>query len=181
MAAALSPALKFTIPSTRAFAPTGSMLSSRFGHTATLLNDGTVLIAGGVANRAGAPGALAETYTPASVAPPPLLLSSSGDGRGQGAILHADTHTLASADNPAVAGEPLEIYSTCLLDSSVVAPRVSIGGRPAEVLWFGSATAWSGLHQINVRVPDGVAPGSNVPVRLIYLGRASNEVSIGVR
>ena len=166
---------------TRAFAPTGHMISSRFGHTATLLTDGTALIAGGVANRAGAPGRSAETYSPASVAPPPLLLSSSGAGHGQGAILHADTHALASAANPAVAGEALEIYCTCLLDGSVILPRVSIGGRTAEVLWFGKAPGFSTLHQINVRVPKGVTPGSDVPVRMVYLGRPSNEVSIGLQ
>jgi hypothetical protein len=149
-------------PATGAFAPTGDMVSSRFGHTATLLTDGTALIAGGTANRTGAPGALAEIYTPASVAPPPLLLPFSGG-------------------NPAVAGEALEIYCACLLDGNVVPPRVSIGGRTAEVLWFGNAPGFQTLHQINVRVPNGVTPGSNVPVRLTYLGRPSNEVSIAVR
>jgi hypothetical protein len=53
-------------PATGTFAETGSMLTPRFGHTATLLPDGTVLITGGTADgsAAGAPGAKAEIYHP---------------------------------------------------------------------------------------------------------------------
>jgi uncharacterized protein (TIGR03437 family) len=130
---------------------------------------------------AGNANASAELYNPPSLVPAPVLLSLSGDGRGQGAIQHADTYQVASSNNPAVSGEILTVYCTGLVDGSVVPPQITIGGRMAEILFSGKTPGYAGLDQVNVRVPGGVVPGPAIPVRLTNVFRTSNEVTIGVR
>jgi hypothetical protein len=163
-------------PFTGTFAATANMTMARAAHTATLLPDGRVLLSGG----AGDSGASAEIYTPRVLVPAPALFSISGDGTGQGAIWHADTGKIASSVNPASAGDVLSMYTTNLFEGGVIPPQVAIGGRLAEILFFGDAPGYPGYFQINLRVPAGVVPGASVPVRLIYIGRTSNSVTIGL-
>lgn len=171
-------------PSAGIFLATGKMAAARESHTATLLNDGRVLIAGGVSWRIGIfPGALlsAELYTPHMLIPAPALVSLSGEGRGQGRIFHAGTSHIAEPDDPAATGEDLDIYCTGLRSDSVIPPQVAIGGRLATVVWFGNALDGSGMSEVRIRVPAGIAAGPGVPVRMIYIGRPSNEVTIAVQ
>src|SRR5262249_40301965 len=140
-------------PVLQTFSPTGTMTTMPRPHQATLLNSVSVLITGD---------SRAELSPPPVSLPAPMLFSLSGDGQGQGTILHAGTDQVASESNPAVVGETLEIYCAGLSDGSVIPPQISIGGRMAELLSFGKASGLSDLNEVNVRVPSGVAPGSAV-------------------
>jgi uncharacterized protein (TIGR03437 family) len=156
------------------FVPTGNMTQVRVNHTATLLPEGTVLIADGSTSPA-------EIYHPVQPVSAPALFSLGGDAQGQGAIWHATTGQVTSAGSPASAGELLSMYTTSLSEGGVVPPQVSVGGRLAEILYFGEAPGYPGYFQVNFRVPDGVSPGAAAPVHLTYLGRPSNEVTIAVQ
>jgi hypothetical protein len=157
------------MPASNTFSASGNLITAG---TSTLLPDGTVLIAGGSS---------AELYHPAVLVSAPLLFSLSGDGRGQGAIWHAATVQVVSQGAPAAAGEILSMYTTSLGHGSVIPPHVAIGGRFAEILFFGNAPGYPGFTQVNVRMPGGIAAGPAIPVRLTYLGRPSNEVTIAVQ
>lgn len=163
-------------PAAGTFSPTGDMTTGRINHTATLLLDGSVLIVGGDGS-----GTSAEIFDPARPAPAPVLFSLGGDAQGQGAIWQARTGEAATAASPAAAGDVLSLYTRGLVESGAIPPQVAVGGRFGEILYFGDAPGYPGYYQVNFRVPDGVSPGAAVPVRLTYLGRPSNAVTIGVR
>jgi uncharacterized protein (TIGR03437 family) len=167
------------LPENGKFSAVGNMITARWGHTATLLPDGTVLIAGG-SDCGGCGIASAEIFRPAVLSPAPVLFALTATG-GQGAIWHPETGQIASSEHPAVAGGVLSMYTTSLSDGGVIPPQVAIGGRLAEVLFFGSAPGYPGFSQVNFRVPHRVVSGSAVSVRLTYLGRPSNAVSIAVQ
>jgi hypothetical protein len=180
-------------PRAGTFSRVGDMVDRRGGHTATLLNSGAVLIAGGYcfAGIGAFCGTFAsvELYAPSVMVPAPTLFALSPDGRGDGAILHAGTRRVTSrraiagevptADNPALVGEVVEIYCRGVDDR--IAPEIIIGDRRAEIVSVERVPEFVGVIRVNVRVPSGARAGSAVPVRLSYLGRTSNEVTMAIR
>ncbi len=158
---------------------------NRASHTATLLLDGTVLIAGGSVQTdytGEARGFLdtAVLYTPDKLIAAPRIHTVPGGDGTQGAILHSGSTRLATGDDPAQSGEILEIFAAGFPENGKLTPRVSIGGLAAEVQFFGPAPGYPNLFQVNVRVPSGIASGKAVPVRMNYLERTTNEVTIGI-
>jgi len=162
------------------------MIAGRCCHTATLLNGGQVLIVGGITASQGFPSnqpsnpPSAELYNPPVMIRAPVLFSLSSDGKGQGAIWDGITGKVASPGAPAIAGQILSMYTTGLGNGSVIPPQVAVGGRLAEILYFGDSPGYLGYSQVNFRVPGGTMPGSAVTVRLSYLGRWSNVVTIAI-
>jgi uncharacterized protein (TIGR03437 family) len=72
------------------------------------------------------------------------------------------------------------MYTTRLIEGGVIPPQVAIGGKLAEIVFFGDAPGYPGYFQVNFRMPSGVPPRTAVPMQLTYLGRLSNVVTIGV-
>jgi hypothetical protein len=150
-------------PVTGSFAVVGSMGESRSGHTATLLNDGRVLIAGGVAY--GGIGAFygstagAELYTPRTLVGVPEVIEAPAE---------------------VSEGSVVAIFTTPFAAGSVIPPTVTIGGRLADVLWFGRLRDMRRAGTVFVRIPRGLASGP-VVLRMSYLGRSSHAVTLVVR
>jgi uncharacterized protein (TIGR03437 family) len=83
------------------------------------------------------------------------------------------------SSRPARPGEAIEIYATGFGRSSAV-PMVFIGGQSAEVLFSGPASGFSGLHQVNARIPANTPAGASLPLRIDLNGRSSNAISIAI-
>jgi len=133
----------------------------------------------------------------------PGIFTINGQGTGQGSVVVANTATLVApagttADSrPAKPGEFLSIYCTGLgvtsptvglgaaaslttVSTTAATPVVTIGGVSAKVIFSGLAPGFVGLNQVNVQVPEGVAPGDAVPLTFSIGGVAANPVTIAV-
>ncbi len=132
----------------------------------------------------------------------PGIFSVGQSGIGQGAILIANTSTLAgpatiAGAQPAAKGSAVSIFCTGLgavsasqsngvaapnsLVTTVATPTVSIGGVNAPVLFSGLAPGFVGLYQVNATVPATAPSGDTVQVVLTISNVASNTVTMAVQ
>ncbi len=125
----------------------------------------------------------------------PGIFSFTSDGKGPGAILHADSFAAVTSDNPARPGEIVLIFATGLGQTnpplregeavSSATPItgsaiVTIGGQRAAVQYAGLAPGFAGLYQVNAVVPASLAAGSH-NVILTVNGVTSNTVTLAAR
>jgi uncharacterized protein (TIGR03437 family) len=118
------------------------------------------------------------------------------DGASSGATHGADG-TVAGPANPASRAEALVLYLTGLgpvsntpgsgeaaslttLSTTVIQPKVTIGGFDAPVIFSGLTPGFIGLYQVNVTVPAAVAPGT-VDLTVQANGVTSNTGKIAIR
>ncbi len=113
----------------------------------------------------------------------PGLYTWTGTGLGEVAAVHAADWALVNENNPAVPGEYLILYATGLgpvTDAPVVTGQpggdnqqwgpvnyatsevsVTIGGKPAAVVFAGLAPSFVGLYQVNIQLPTGLRSGKH--------------------
>jgi uncharacterized protein (TIGR03437 family) len=127
----------------------------------------------------------------------PGVFTYESNGTGQGAILNQD-FSPNSTEHPADVGTVIAIYVTGvgqtdppgedgkINDAVVTGNKVmlpvkgEIGGQEAEILYAGPAPGLiSGVFQINMRVPPGVAPGTHVSLAII-VGNAKSQPGVTV-
>jgi uncharacterized protein (TIGR03437 family) len=65
--------------------------------------------------------------------------------------------------------------------TTVARAEVTVGGRPARVLYCGLAPGFAGLYQINVEIPADAPLGDMTPVQAIMAGRGSNNAFVSIR
>ncbi len=128
----------------------------------------------------------------------PGIFTLSENGAGAGAIVPAGTHKPSSPDNPALRGRYASIYATGLgsvtntpvtgrsspqqpLAQTTAMPVVIVGGVKAQVSWSGLSPGFTGLYQVNFKVPSGAPVGDAVPVTLSLDGVASAAATMAVR
>jgi uncharacterized protein (TIGR03437 family) len=125
----------------------------------------------------------------------PSIFSMDYTGSGQGAIVNQDG-VVNSTATPAATGSIISIYATgegqtnpegidgaFAIGLTLPRPKapvtVTIGGKPAEVLYAGAAPGQvAGLLQVNARVPADVASGETAVV--VQVGDAASQPGITI-
>ncbi len=104
---------------------------------------------------------------------------------------------LISPTNPARPGDVLVVYGTGLgnltvlprtgevtpdlpLASSQAAPSITLGGAPVEVQFSGMTPGAIGLAQFNIKLPEALPPGENLPLVIRFGEVASQPVMLAV-
>jgi uncharacterized protein (TIGR03437 family) len=137
-------------------------------------------------------GASSSTVEVPVLAAQPGIINYSAAGGNFGVILHAD-YQLADSAHPVMAGETVLIYCTGLGavssppadgtaatgQTTLVTPKVTIGGVNAPVSFSGLAPDFVGLNQVNVQIPSGLKAG-NQAVVMTSGGVSSNSVLVPV-
>jgi uncharacterized protein (TIGR03437 family) len=134
-------------------------------------------------------GSATVTLTAPAAAVSPSLFTQTGTGTGQGSIVNLDG-TINSAANPIALGSYISVYGTGFgslnpsgadgLRHLAATVQATVGGTNATVIYAGQAPgATSGLQQINIQVPAGIAPGPGAEI-VLTANEASTQAGVTV-
>ena len=119
----------------------------------------------------------------------PALFTTSQNGQGAAVALDAFTFTTApfAAVRPNGTPNSIAVFGTGLGNEATDADGdvreaviVTIDGKPVTVTFAGSAPGLTGLNQINITLPSGLAVGEH-RLKVSRNGLTSNEVIISIR
>jgi len=110
-------------------------------------------------------------------------------GRGASAAVNASNGMVVSSSNPVAAGDYVELFLTGLgptekrgqLDYAKLQPTVTIGGVDCPVTYAGAAPGFTGLDQINCRLPAGLGAQSAAPVVVRSGARSTSTTTLAIR
>jgi uncharacterized protein (TIGR03437 family) len=116
---------------------------------------------------------------PLAEAVPALFTASAGTGLA--AALNEDG-SFNSPANPAQRGSTVPFFATgeghLRSDGTPVLPvSLRIGNYAADLTYAGSAPGFTGLMQINARIPGGYAPAGSLPV-ILQVGAAASQPGV---
>jgi uncharacterized protein (TIGR03437 family) len=140
-----------------------------------------------------------QSVSMVSSLPSVFTQDETGQGPGIICILRPDgSCNLAGANNPAHAGDILELYCTGLGDTNprtvagfpataspllwaIDTVTLTVGGVNVPVSFYGLTPGLAGLFQVNATLPTGIAPSSQAPVVLSQGGRAGVTVTVPIQ
>ena len=117
----------------------------------------------------------------------PALFSADSSGTGNAAAIHADSGQPVTPNDPATAGEYIELFGTgfgATLESggfevTSLTPLLRVGEVSATVTFSGVPRGGVGLYQMNFIVPD--LPPGTFEIALSMGSYTSNRVTLPIR
>jgi uncharacterized protein (TIGR03437 family) len=140
---------------------------------------------------------VSNTLTVPVSARAPRLFTLTMDGKGEAIMLHAADYSLVSEAAPAEPGEYLTLLLTGMgavtpeaqagypggdggrhgpLNQVSVPVTVTLGGKPAGVLFAGLMPGFAGVYQINVQAPADLPVGR--PIVAVSVGSSGSQANV---
>jgi uncharacterized protein (TIGR03437 family) len=143
------------------------------------------------------PGGISDNFyfSILSAAPSIFRTGTAGPETGLATVFRDDNGELITPTNPIHPNDIITIYATGMgatsppvdsgmpapanpLPNTVIAPDVTLGGVPLNILYAGLVPGEVGVYQVNASVPSGVPEGMDIP---LVVAQAGSSTALSVR